>query len=256
MGDKAHKVPVFDTHVSAQETRLALDSYDRWYHRFRFRSSDGEVLIPQAQQRTGLIWKALNELGLPEDAKGLRVLDIGCCDGFFSFAMERRGAEVHAFDYKDVSGGGFGVARSLIGSDLMPGVATVYELDPDEHGLFDVVLFLGVLYHLRHPILGLDRIRAVMRPGALIFVETGLSPATGTATSEFHPRDTRKGNWTNWFRPNAEAVEAWLDTAEFEPSGYLNPVGARGCFAARAIEDAEVAFFREIEWEALLREQP
>jgi SAM-dependent methyltransferase len=99
------------------------------------------------------------------------MLDIGCYDGFFSFEAERRGAKrVLATDRHPIDHCGFAVAQELLGSKVEYAVASVFDLDAAVHGTFDVVLFLGVFYHLRHPLLSLEKIRRVC--SGYMFLET------------------------------------------------------------------------------------
>lgn len=100
--------------------------------------------------------------GLPEDLTGLRVLDIGCAEGYFSFEAERRGAaEVIAIDSFPDSIRRFNICRAALGSKVTAFLTNVYHLNAKEWGSFDLVLFYGVFYHLRHPQMALDRIYSV-----------------------------------------------------------------------------------------------
>ena len=91
--------------------------------------------------------------GLPEDMSGMRVLDIGCAEGFFSFEAERRGAaEVVAIDAWPGSIRRFHICRIALGSKVTVHETSVYDLDPRSFGTFDLVMYFGVLYHLRHPL--------------------------------------------------------------------------------------------------------
>ena len=110
------------------------------------------------------------------------MLDIGAWDGFFSFEAERRGAaRVVAADYYAWHGigwgthqgkAGFTLARECLASRVEDLDIDVMDLSPERVGTFDVVLFLGVLYHLRHPLLALERIASVTRE--LLIVETAV----------------------------------------------------------------------------------
>jgi tRNA (mo5U34)-methyltransferase len=100
----------------------------------------------------------LRKLALHEDLRGSTVLDIGAWDGFFSFEAERRGASrVLATDSFCWGGGGpgtkdgFELARKTLNSKVEDMNVDVLELSPEIVGVFDLVLFLGVLYHMRHP---------------------------------------------------------------------------------------------------------
>jgi tRNA (mo5U34)-methyltransferase len=243
----------FDSTLEVEDIRSTVQSYTRWYHRFEF---PGGVTTP-SQQQTPLVLRSLEEIGFPQDASGLRALDVGCCDGLYSFLLEKRGAEVVSVDYRNVKQFGFGIAQRIIGSTIEPQVDTIYNITPEKYGLFDIVLFLGVLYHLRHPILGLDRMRSMLKPGGRLFLETHMLDKQKEAkTAEkkampiayFYKRDAWQGNYTNYFGPNQAAVDAWLDAAEFTPTGFSSPTPGRGCFAAIAVEDPISAKYRDLEW--------
>ncbi len=132
----------------------------------------------------------LEKYRLPADLSGRRVLDIGTFDGFWAFEFERRGAaEVVALDlatYNDLDlppgprqamdaatlatplGRGFGIAREALGSAVQRRIGSVYHLDPDTAGRFDVSHIGNVLVHLRDPALALQRMCAVTQGMAII----------------------------------------------------------------------------------------
>ena len=101
--------------------------------------------------------------------QGMRALDIGCSDGYFSFEMERRGADVVATDFVPETYTGFATARRILGSAVDYRMDNVYNLSPEAYGFFDVVLFMGVLYHLRHPLLALDLLHRHVTREVLVF---------------------------------------------------------------------------------------
>ena len=111
--------------------------------------------------------RRLQLLQLPEDLTGWTVLDIGAWHGYFSFECERRGADrvlaVDRFAWDKFGMDGFLAAHERIGSRVEHRRADVHDLDPDEIGQFDLVLLLGVLYHLRNPLQALERIRRVTK---------------------------------------------------------------------------------------------
>jgi len=126
----------------------------------------------------------LGNIKLPEDLKGKTVLDIGAWDGFFSFEAEKRGAsKVLAIDnfYRDklehTGSQGFEVAKEILKSNIEFKKASVYDLSPEKFGMFDIVLFLGVFYHLRDPILALERIFSVTKD--MLIMETHYDPYHG-----------------------------------------------------------------------------
>ena len=167
----------------------------------------------------------LATLGLPHDLRGKTVLDVGAWDGFFSFEAERRGAaRVLATDSYCWGGEGWGtkagfdLARVALGSQVENKEIDVLDLSPASVGMFDVVLFLGVLYHLRNPLLGLERVASVTRE--LLVVETAVDlvwlrqPAIA-----FYPGKGLNDDPTNWWGPNHSAVEAMLRDVGF---GYVS----------------------------------
>src|ERR1700694_3134091 len=101
----------------------------------------------------------LAQFPIPDDLRGQRALDIGAWDGWFSFEMERRGAEVVAIDTWDNPR--FHQIHRLLRSRVDYRQMDVYDLSPKRVGRFDIVLFMGVLYHLKHPLLALERVCAV-----------------------------------------------------------------------------------------------
>jgi len=241
--------------LGEDEIRRRIDAVPHWYHRIEVRPG---VVTPGINDSA----EVLRHLELPDRCDGLRALDIGVRDGFFSFELERRGAEVVAIDYLDASETGFPVAKELLGSGVEYRVDNVYRLGPADHGEFDIVLFLGVLYHLRDPILALDRIWDVCREGALVVVETqlldqafldpdgsfrALDPALADAClAQFYPGKTLRGDATNYWAPSLSCLRGLLETAGFDVERAA-VLGARGIVHARKVVDSERLFYRQLE---------
>ena len=198
-----------------------------WYHKMELAPG---IETPGAYAPGPL----LETIGFPEDLTGKTVLDIGARDGFFSFEAERRGAaRVLACDLNPAEDMGFATAREILGSKVEFTVCSVYDLDPERHGCFDVVLFLGVFYHLRHPLLALDRIHALCREWLLIeshvldqqFIQDGeitplaeISPRLpGSNILQFYPSDELAADSTNWFAPTTACMEQMVRTSGFVP---------------------------------------
>lgn len=103
------------------------------------------------------------------------MLDIGAYSGAFSFLLEDLGAEVVAADVYDPDFNGFNVVHDMRGSSVKHVRLSVYDLDPDEIGKFDIVAFYGVFYHLKHPLLAFERCNSVLKDeGLFIGGGTGL----------------------------------------------------------------------------------
>ena len=118
--------------------------------------------------------RRLRLLQIPEDLTGWSVLDIGAWHGFFSFECEKRGAArvlaVDSYAWDRFGMDEFLSARERLGSSVEHRRADVHELDAEEIGQFDLVLLLGVFYHLRNPLTALECIARVTR--RLLICET------------------------------------------------------------------------------------
>lgn len=188
----------------------------RWYHSIDLGHGIVTPGVDNSPER-------LARIDLPASLAGRTVLDIGAWDGFFSFECERRGASrVVASDYfswhsADGWGrkAGFEMAREALGSNVEDVDIDVMDLSPERVGTFDVVLFLGVLYHLRHPLLALERIASVTAD--LLILETVVDMVgLGRPAAAFYPGRELNNDPTNWWAPNAEGVAALLRAAGFE----------------------------------------
>ncbi len=151
---------------------------------------------------------------LPDDLTGKRILDIGCWDGFYSFEAERHGAEVVAVDcWRSEK---FFEAHRALNSRVEFHEMSVYEIDREKLGTFDIVLFLGVLYHLQHPLLALQLVCEVTTNIAVIeshTIDDILS--TTSPVMEFYEMDELGGQYDNWWGPNTNCLIKMARTAGF-----------------------------------------
>ncbi len=151
---------------------------------------------------------------LPDDLTGKTVLDIGCWDGFYTFEAERHGARVTAVDCWRPEK--FFVARQALNSSAEFHELSVYEVTKEKLGAFDIVLFLGVLYHLKHPLLALEQVCEVTRDVAVI--ETHQIDNlfdTRHPVMEFYELDELGGQYDNWWGPNTECLVQMARAAGF-----------------------------------------
>jgi tRNA (mo5U34)-methyltransferase len=238
-----------------------IATHHAWYH-----------VIPVAEGVTTPGFADLRSLAprvMPESLKGKRCLDVGTFDGFWSFEMERRGAdEVVAIDLEQGSdadwppntrdeierevakmgaewGAGFRIAKELLGSKVERVVCSVYDLAPDRvGGYFDFVLCGTLLQHLRDPVAALERIRETLKPlGDLLLIETYSAPLTqryrGRPVAEFRPAIPK--SMFTWWVPNLAALHGWAATAGFhetEPAvtGYQPQQGKDDRIAALKLQ--------------------
>jgi tRNA (mo5U34)-methyltransferase len=172
---------------------------------------------------------------LPVDLSGARALDIGCNAGFYTFELARRGADVLAIDIDQHYLRQARWARRELGLEDRVELRqmSVYDLARLDAKPFDVILFLGVLYHLRHPLLALDLV-ADASAGTVVFQTLTLTGDERLATPndlDLGERERMRGaGWptmafiehelagdpTNWWAPDAACVEAMLRTSGLE----------------------------------------
>jgi tRNA (mo5U34)-methyltransferase len=209
----------------------------RWYHTIDL----GQGVVTRGVDNTP---ERLPRVHLPEDLSGKTVLDIGAWDGFFSFEAERRRASrVVACDYYAWHGVGWGtgrgkdgfeLARTALNSRVEDVALDVLDLSPDKIGTFDVVFFLGVLYHLPNPLLALERVASVSR--GLLILETVVDMVgIGRPAAAFYPGTELNNDPTNWWGPNHAAVQGMLTSVGFSRVDVITPARSAPYRAARAV---------------------
>lgn len=188
-----------------------------WWHSFEL--PDGSIL--EGKCDLDGLKERLAVFPLPADLTGKRVLDVGTWDGWFAFELAKRGAEVVAIDTWDNSR--FREMRRLLGLEARVDyrLMNVYDVSPETLGRFDVVMFMGVLYHLKHPLLGLEKVCSVTREMACVDSFVLREPHTpnlefeGRLVMEFFETDEFGGQTDNWVAPSASCLAAFCRTAGF-----------------------------------------
>jgi len=182
-----------------------------WYHSFDL--GNGMVTVGWEKNTAS----RLQRLKIPEDLRNLSVLDVGAWDGFFSFEAERRGARrVLAVDtWPGNNKEGFQLARKALGSHVEDMTIDVLDLTPERVGTFDLVLFLGVLYHLRHPLLALERIFSVTANHLILETHIDMLWNKRPAMA-FYPGDELHDDPSNWWGPNPAAMISMLKSVGFK----------------------------------------
>ncbi len=171
----------------------------------------------------------------PESFIGKTVLDIGAWDGFYSFTAEKRGAkrvlatdsfvweqqELYGLDKNfwrnfGASKQGFELARRILNSQVEDQNIDVLDITPAKIGNFDIVLFLGVLYHMKYPLLALEKVASVTKE--LLILETYINPWLSLINKPimmFYPNNELNKDVTNWCSPNIAMVKSLLTTVGF-----------------------------------------
>lgn len=243
-----------DSQRTIEEIQARVDAI-RWFHDW--------PLVPGVRTKgMSPMLERAPFFQIPEDLTGRRVLDIGCAEGFFSFLAESRGAEVVAIDSWPRQG--FFLAREVLGSKVEFHHASVYDLTADDFGLFDIVLFFGVYYHLKNPLLALERIASVTREFALIESQIMSSPQTPAmntrtglwsrlarrllrpprvpenAVSYFCEGDEFNGDPTNWWVPNIPCLIQTVRAAGFPRAEMVSAYETSRCIV-RAMKGPRTA---------------
>lgn len=202
-----------------------------WWHSFELPDGariDGMNSLESQKDR-------VSRFPIPEDLRGKRVLDIGAWDGWFTFEMERRGAEVMAVDNWDNPR--FHEIHRLLGSRADYRQLDMYDLTPERIGRFDIVLFMGVLYHLKHPLLALERVCALTTGMAAVdsFVlreehVPGMDADTRPIMA-FYETDEFAGQTDNWVGPSLACLLAFCRTAGFARVELQSVIEYSACVA-------------------------
>ncbi len=211
--------------------RERIDQLGPWFHNLRL---GGLQTAPDhfLGDYPAFKWRCFAD-ALPRDLSGYTVLDIGCNGGFYALEMKRRGADrVVAIDSDDRYLRQAALAAEVTGLSIELHLMSVYEVATLRQR-FDLVLFMGVLYHLRHPLLALDLIRAHVADDLLVCQSLQRGSPTVAAIAEDYPFEETEiflepgaprmqfvehrfaGDPTNWWIPNASCTQAMLRSAGF-----------------------------------------
>ena len=187
----------------------------KWFHSIDL----GNGIVTPGQCKNSAMMEIL---GMPEDLSGMTVLDIGAWDGYYSFEAERRGAKrVLATDHFCWDGEGWGtktgfnLARRALNSNVDDMEIDVPDISPKKIGQFDLVLFMGVIYHLLHPMLGLERVYSVTKKQLILETHAAMLDWK-QPVMEFYPGAEVNNDYTKWWGPNPPAIEAMLKTVGFK----------------------------------------
>jgi tRNA (mo5U34)-methyltransferase len=217
--------------MSQEEIRERIAALGPWFHNIDL---GGVTTAPDhfLGDYPAVKWRRFAD-AIPADLSGCTVLDIGCNAGFYSLEMKRRGAtRVVAVDYDEDYLRQARFAAQVAGLDIEIRNLSVYDVAALGER-FDLVLFLGVLYHLRHPLLALDLIREHVVGDLFVcqsmqrgdpaeqpleedypFSEAAIFERPGFPRMSFIER-RYAGDWTNWWIPNRACTKAMLRSAGF-----------------------------------------
>lgn len=217
--------------MTKEELQAAVNSMP-WYHK---------INMPHGIVTPGIFPLYPEFYKLPADLTGKRVLDVGTYDGYWTFECLKRGADsvVAIDDFSDTiytgekrSWAQFDLCRQALGyqhkaSRVECSVYDLASLPMSGAGPFDLILCFGVLYHSRHPLWVLERLRDVCDTGALLLVEShisddysaygGMGAGYGDRmVMEFYPGNQLGNCKTNWWGPTLKCLANMVEAAGFK----------------------------------------
>ncbi|PLX70650.1 MAG: hypothetical protein C0602_03835 [Denitrovibrio sp.] len=219
---------------------LETRSPANWYHNIEVLPGSG-IFTDPTRTHVNYMHK-FKKQGLDENFwKGKRILDLGSFSGALSFFFEEAGADVVAVDVQDPEENGFQLLHDIRKSKVEFRRISIYDLDPADIGMFDVVNFMGLFYHLKHPLLAMERINAVCKLGGTLltvgttcdrwFHNDDESCEEGFNLMEISEESVKGLNdlaWcgfaadhyyndtSNWFIPNHECLKGWHKACGFD----------------------------------------
>jgi tRNA (mo5U34)-methyltransferase len=244
------------TRFSREELQKMAGSVEFWWHSIDL----GEGVVTPGEKTPQVLARELESLRLP-DLRGKSVLDMGAYDGFYSFEAERRGAaRVVALDHYvwslDLPGhirywrecrergteplpneqtphwrpdelpgkGGYDTAHRALRSRVETVVGDFMSMDLEALGTFDLVLFLGVLYHMEDPLGAMRRVASLTREVAIIETHAVVVPGCEhLELCEFYSSNQLNGDVSNWWGFNRKALLGLCGAAGFRSAEVVSP---------------------------------
>ena len=236
--------------MTRDEILTGLRILEPWFHRIDL--GDGiftktESVMGEPIDHPRETWEVIQQC-LPANLTGKSVLDVGCNGGFYCVEAKRRGAHrVLGVDGQRQHVRQALFVRKVLGLDLEFRRFSVYDLDPATIGIFDITLALGLVYHLKHLVLALERLYGVTKE--LLIVETAIIPSEQTPASfvqslgeirqTLHPifcaenAPEAKEQVYNWFLASPDALRALLMNTGFAEVTVFNVTGDRAVLVCR-----------------------
>src|SRR5882724_2470388 len=240
--------PATKTAYNKRQLEEMAESVGFWWHSIDL----GHGIATKGVKTRESLQSELESLRLP-DLRGKTVLDIGAWDGFFSFEAERRGARrvlaldhyIWALDFPNYrqycsdctergvvpmpgqrtphwqpdklpGKRGYDTAHRALDSKVETMVGDFMTMDLEPLGTFDVVLFLGVLYHMENPLASLRRVASLSNGSAIIETHAMLIPGyEHLEICEFYSSNQLARDVSNWWGPNLKALEGMCRAVGF-----------------------------------------
>jgi tRNA (mo5U34)-methyltransferase len=195
--------------MTLDEAKKLVAQVPHWHHAFEIYPG---LVTPGSYDPNVL----LEKMRLPSNLRGARVLDIGTSDGFFTLRLAQRGGNVVALDYRGKRDHGYYVTEKLNDLNVEYHQINIFDIDTSLLGQFDIVLFLGVLYHLPDMIKGLHTVRQCC--SGTLFIETHSENefCPHIAAARYYQGATLANDHTNFWAPNRLCVMDMLHDTGFD----------------------------------------
>lgn len=227
-----------------------INSVEHWYHQIEIKPG---IVTPGINNSA----KVLELLDIPPNCSGMKVLDIGTRDGFFAFEFEKRGAEVVGVDYFPSDRTGFKIAAELLNSKVTYIQDNIYNISKEKYGSYDIVLALGLIYHLRDPLGALDIIRDICENELYLetqVIDNAFLLPNGNSVElnsishkleeipimQFYPKDSLNKDFSNYWAPNMKCMVDMLTETKFS-------IMEKKLSGSRAIFKCKIAFDQTLE---------
>jgi tRNA (mo5U34)-methyltransferase len=236
--------------MTREEILSGVKLLEPWFHRIDlgqgiFTKTESVMGEPLDHPRES--WEVIRQC-LPNDLTNKSLLDVGCNGGFYCVEAKRRGARrVMGVDGQRQHVRQALFVRKVLGLELEFRRFSVYDLDPETVGRFDITLALGLVYHLKHLVFALERLYDVTNE--LLIVETAIIPPEQTPESFVQPLGELKQTLHpifyaqnppevkeqvfNWFLPSPAALQALLQNTGFENVEIFSVVRDRAVLVCR-----------------------
>lgn len=219
---------------------LELIDQVHWYHSFEIYPG---IITPGICRVYPKL--TFERFGLSPQLKGKRILEIGTLDGPYAFELESRGADVVATDIQDPDNTGFNIAKKILNSNVEYVRTSVYDLTKNLDRKFDIVLFMGVFYHLKYPLLAFEQIYDILKDDGLLLFEgeyfshyaetlegkkvrnrllLALLAYSAIPMTLFYS-GSYKNDSSNWHIPNIACLKSWMMAAHFRVVTLETTVG-------------------------------
>ena len=188
----------------------------RWWHQIELPMPSGKTIVTPGEVDHCNEQLATYRFGIPKDLKGKTILDIGCWDGYFSFLAEKRGADLvysidpyQVFENPEEGQRGYKLAHKLLNSKCIQMVSSLESYAQDStNSSMDIVLYLGILYHVDHPLKELEYLYKVTNEFALI--ETAISYEVPNVPSVWQFLPGKENDINNKWYPTLSGLKSAL----------------------------------------------